>query len=204
MNDDSYFVFVVFLPDNKTPIYVGYGKDSDEYWQKKVSHKPLDDLPKEVRKHKRAIVARLYDGLTQEEAWSVEETMISDFGRRPDGPLYNADAGGRTAARARARAALVAKNRSLSADHRAKLSAALKGRKLNPEHVDKILTTRAQRRAERLTKAREIAAEVSGAKRLLRAEQRRQLQASPPMPTRPRPLLRIRSSSSWEETRSWQ
>lgn len=90
----------------------------------------------------------LYSGLTKEDACKLEQQMIIDHNTRvPNG--YNLTSGGEIfehhqSSKDKISKANKGRKRVFTEEHRAKLSAALKGRKLSKEHVQHIQDAKCQ------------------------------------------------------------
>lgn len=143
-----YYVYMLFREDGITPFYVGKGKGNrwmqHERWaQRGNAYKDniicaMKDKGIEVPKKKIA------ENLTNDEACALEIRLIAEIGRHPNGPLTNLTRGGDGVVdhseEAKASIGKATRERQLgrplSAEHRAKVSAALKGKKLSDEHKE--------------------------------------------------------------------
>jgi hypothetical protein len=141
VSGDSY-VYVLFRL-NGIPCYVGKGKG--DRWRRHESRAIHDNS------HLRSIVAqarkvgkelpkiKLRENLSEADALALERTIIAAIGREvKDGPLVNLTDGGDGESgyvfspEARARMSATRRGRKLTAEHRAKIGAAGKGRKYGP------------------------------------------------------------------------
>ena len=90
-----YFVYVIELLDG-TPLYIGKGKENrplDHYSPKATSY-----IANKLRKvgHSQTVIKKLYEGLSSNEAYRLEEQLIMQYGRKDIGTgiLYNRSNGG--------------------------------------------------------------------------------------------------------------
>jgi hypothetical protein len=151
----NHVVYRHFTVDNGVEVwrYVGVGRPT-----RAVEWHCRSKLYREwIEANGRPQVEILYEGLTAEVAWAIEELLIAKYKRTCDGgTLLNASTGGRHAARGRittdesraklsafhtgqkrspeARSAMseAAKGKPKSAEHRANIAAAKRGRKRLP------------------------------------------------------------------------
>jgi hypothetical protein len=134
MND---FYTYAYLREDRTPYYVGKGKNKRAYKRCKTDIKPP--------KHKTRILI-LKNNLTEEEAFKHERYMIGVFGRKDlgTGILRNRTDGGDGASGAirsdewRRKQSEMRKGKTRSEEHNRKMSEALKGRTHSEEHKRKI------------------------------------------------------------------
>lgn len=95
----EHYVYALYREDGVTPFYIGMGKG--RRWKAHDKVKEGDRTPKAVAvREVRAIVGgdvpkrKLYEGLTEKEAFGLEIALIHAIGRAPHGPLTNLTAGG--------------------------------------------------------------------------------------------------------------
>lgn len=76
-----FYVYAHFKADNPTgdPFYIGKGKSSRD-----VSHKRTPHWKNIVAKHG-FISKRIAEGLTEQEAWDLEKTLIKQYGKLSEG-----------------------------------------------------------------------------------------------------------------------
>jgi hypothetical protein len=165
-----YYVYVLFRPWNGTPFYVGKGKD--RRW---LEHERL--VERHCNKHAASIIkiarstgleiprVKVRDGLTEAQAFETEIALIAAIGRGKNGPLANLTDGGEGCS---------GNIRSLLT--RAKMSAAMKGRK-GQKGVKRSPETCAKLKAIHSNRSNEIRAKMAAAHRgrRLSAEHRAKL-----------------------------
>lgn len=135
----EFYVYVHYRNDNNKPFYVGKGKGHrayvqtgrSEYWQRVAS------------KHGYSIDI-LFDGLTEREALDEEISVIAEL-RYHGFELTNHTNGGEGASgykatpEVRAKISAVHKGRVKSEQERINISNAQKGRKMNPDLLEKLI-----------------------------------------------------------------
>lgn len=123
----DFYVYALFRPDTGQPFYIGKGKGDRCYDH---TRKP----GRQSNRHKAAIirnahaaglevpVVKIAVGLTCDEALAAEVAFIAAVGRRPQGPLVNLTDGGDGF-----------RGLDRTAEHRAKIGAAHRGKKVPDE-----------------------------------------------------------------------
>lgn len=144
----NFYAYIYYDPaKGYEPFYVGKGKDNRAW-----DHLRLDKKSYFVNKLKSMIergiqpIIGIYGGLDEEFAFFLEQELISKFGRRDlgTGTLCNQTdggdgfSGGRHTEESKRKIAEANKNKDYGPEFGAKVSAGLIGRKLSPEHVEKI------------------------------------------------------------------
>jgi hypothetical protein len=82
---NKYYVYVFLRKDRYTPYYVGKGSRDRDTSLCRTTHKPKD----------RERIVRVKEGLTEEDAFQLERTLIKFWGRKDQGGiLYNLTDGG--------------------------------------------------------------------------------------------------------------
>ena len=137
MSDNKYVVYRHYTGD-KT-IYIGIGTVKRALYFG-IRNKSWHDY---VAIHGKPSIEILYEGLTKEAAWACEELLIEQYKRTIDGgTLLNISTGGRgtrgikhsAETRAKMSAAMRGKKRGpMSEEHRAAISAANRGKTNSPE-----------------------------------------------------------------------
>lgn len=148
----SFYVYVIFRPDG-TPCYVGkgHGRRADHH-RRFTRNRHLKNL---FAKYGDLPIARVREHLTDAEACATEIALIAAIGRRDlgTGPLINLTIGGDGAA-----------GHIRTPEMRAKLSAALKGRKFTAEHLKAMSLSRLGKKRDPASCAKQ-AATMTGRKR---------------------------------------
>lgn len=114
----DYFVYILYREDGRA-FYVGKGRG----WRLQASCRPVGNSPKA------SIIRRMLsngidvprakiDGLSEGQAFFLEQWLIHQIGRKPDGPLVNRTNGGEGAS-----------GRTISAEVRERIAEKLRGRK---------------------------------------------------------------------------
>ena len=143
----NYYTYIYFDPSNNyQPFYVGKGKN-DRAWD----HLRLDKRNYFINKLKGMIskgiqpIIGIYGGLDEEFAFFLEKELISHYGRRDIGTgcLCNMTDGGEGFSGGRhteeSKRKIAESNRNLDyVSIGKKVSIALTGKKLSPEHIEKI------------------------------------------------------------------
>jgi hypothetical protein len=142
VNPNRFYTYA-YLREDRTPYYIGKGKEDRIYKRTKTDIKHPKDKSR---------IIFLKQNLTEEEAFKHEKYMISVFGRKDlgTGILHNKTNGGDGASgiiisletKAKISAKLKGrtsnnKGKTTSPETRAKISAKLKGRIHSPEHREK-------------------------------------------------------------------
>jgi hypothetical protein len=138
------FYTYAYLREDRTPYYIGKGKDNRAYKKRKGEIRPPKDKSR---------IIFLKQNLTEEEAFKHEKYMIAVFGRKDlgTGILHNRTDGGEGSSgllvsedtRKKLSEMRSGENnpnygKIMSEEQKRKLSEAAKGRKLTEEHKDKI------------------------------------------------------------------
>jgi NUMOD3 motif len=150
----NFYVYIIFRLDG-SPLYVGKGRG--ERWRR-------FDWSSRRNPHFLRIVAqaksfgrelpklKIRDGLTESAAFEIERAFIAAIGREAHGgPLVNLTDGGEgrsgaiLSAESRAKIAAAHRGRKLSPEHRAAIGAGVKGKKKLDGHGAKIATINRQR-----------------------------------------------------------
>lgn len=142
------FYVYAYLRDG-APIYIGKG--SGKRWVRHASHTGHNrHLHSAIKQDERDCTNRItrekvFEGLTEAEAFAAERELIRRYGREPHGPLFNQTDGGEGAAnpssevraRASARVSAQLRGHAVSEQTRAKLRQRNLGRKDAPEVIEK-------------------------------------------------------------------
>lgn len=116
---NNYYVYALFR-ENETPFYIGMGKGRRMHAHVPAARRGKTHKDRIINKlnrdGQRVLVVKLVDGLTREEAVSVECDLILLIGRYPNGPLSNLTAGGDG-------------SKDMSLESRSRIGAASKGNK---------------------------------------------------------------------------
>ena len=131
-----YYYTYAYLREDRTPYYIGKGKDNRAYKRTKKEIKPPKDKSR---------ILILKNNLNEEEAFKHEIYMIAVFGRKDlgTGILYNRTNGGEGSSGAirseelRKKISSSMKGRTFTKEHLEKISKKLKGRKLSENHKKK-------------------------------------------------------------------
>lgn len=133
---DNFYTYVYYDKSrNNEPFYVGKGCGNRAYSHLKRTDKhPFTQRLQYMKKNGVEPVIGIYGGLDEEFALFLEQEIISHLGRKDlgTGPLLNLTDGGDgmnvPSADVREKMSTAKKGKSLSAEHRAKIAAALKGK----------------------------------------------------------------------------
>ncbi|MDP2618624.1 MAG: NUMOD3 domain-containing DNA-binding protein [Hyphomicrobiales bacterium] len=133
-------VYEHWSPVSGAPFYVGIGTKRRAYEYSAGRNKAYCQIARELRERGLRPETRiLADGLTRDEAVAIEKNHIALLGRREDGGLLvNISEGGRSghSISVRSRISMAHKGKTLSVEHRAKLSAAHIGKKYGPPSTE--------------------------------------------------------------------
>lgn len=159
-----FYVYIFFRPWDGSPCYVGKGRGKRWCYFRGRKNPELSKIISEAGGELPSVKIR--DGLTADEALSIEAAFIEAIGRAPNGPLVNLTAGGQAGTsgfrfknsdetrrkksiaatgrnfppEVREKIRAKATGRVLSAETRAKMSAAGRGRPKSESHRQKIGT----------------------------------------------------------------
>lgn len=142
-----FYVYLLSHPDG-TPVYVGKGKDArmEEHEKYRTHNCALREIIADLKFQDLSLIkTKLHDGLAEDKAYELEAYEIARIGRRQFGvgPLVNRTDGGDQPRRI-----------VFSDEHRAKLSAAKRGRRLPESHKAKIAASGMGRVVSQETRAK--------------------------------------------------
>lgn len=163
----KFYVYALFREDG-SPFYVGKGHGN------RCDHHVRDS--RRGRSHKDRIIqgvaargseipiVKIADGLAESVALQYEIALIAAIGRTPDGPLVNLTDGGEGVAglvhtaEHRAKNSAAQRGRKMSPESVAKTRAAKLGKPLSPQHREKISRSRTGQKPSSDTRSRQSAA----------------------------------------------
>lgn len=151
----DFYVYALFRPDTGQPFYIGKGRGDR-------CHDHTRKPARQKNSHKAAIirnahaaglevpVVRIATGLSSSEALATEMAFIAAIGRKPAGPLVNLTDGGDGFRGLRR-----------TAEHKAKIGAAHKGKTISPEQMPRYLQSLSKARAAFLATSPERRSEAA-------------------------------------------
>ncbi len=134
--DTKFYVYVYLREDRYTPYYVGKGQGSRDTDKRYKGVKPPKDKTR---------IVRVKEGLTEEESFDLERTLIRFWGRKTEGGvLHNLTEGGEgTSGLVRTQ------------ENKDKIRSYRTGRKLSKEHIESIRKSKQNISEETRQKLRE-------------------------------------------------
>ncbi len=142
MSDLIFYVYEHWRPDTGVCFYVGKGKNRRAWSMRNRRNKYHLSIQSKLTALGLGVQVRIVvENLSEDTAFRVERERIAlyDFSQLANHSKGGEGrSGGSMSAEGRAKVSLAAKGRKLSEEHKAKIGAFFRGRKLTPEHVDKM------------------------------------------------------------------
>lgn len=139
----KFFTYVYYDPSRNEPIYVGKGKD-DRYFHhiSRTDKHPLTHRLQYMKNHDIEVQIQISRLMSEAEANEKEKCLIASIGRKDQGqgPLLNLTDGGEGSSGYRhteeSRTKMSANSKNKTAEYKANMSAAHKGRKNGPRSAE--------------------------------------------------------------------